>query len=220
MPLTLASNYYSTLPRGVQEARQNPFARSAHHAEGVNIINSEGIAYHQHEVLYIIKPQENPAPKGLMRYKGGLPPLMIYTALRVSMIYQACGLDKKIPKANAFGIFWRRPHRSRRIVAFFVSIHSTRNAPCLGERNLEKTILNRFFVVSKLEPTTCVALKCGSISKTKSTRFGCFLFWRRHSDLNRGIEVLQTCALPLGHGAEYFVLGVLVKNNIREDVVF
>ena len=27
-------------------------------------------------------------------------------------------------------------------------------------------------------------------------------FWRRHSDLNRGIEVLQTCALPLGHGAE------------------
>jgi len=23
----------------------------------VNIINSEGIAYHQHEVLYIIKPQ-------------------------------------------------------------------------------------------------------------------------------------------------------------------
>ena len=34
----------------------NPFARSAHHAEGVNIINSEGIAYHQHEVLYVIKP--------------------------------------------------------------------------------------------------------------------------------------------------------------------
>ena len=28
-----------------------------YHAEGVYIINSEGIAYHQHEVLYIIKPQ-------------------------------------------------------------------------------------------------------------------------------------------------------------------
>ena len=28
------------------------------HAGGVYIINSEGIAYHQHEVLYIIKPQE------------------------------------------------------------------------------------------------------------------------------------------------------------------
>ena len=27
------------------------------HAKGVYIINSKGIAYHQHEVLYIIKPQ-------------------------------------------------------------------------------------------------------------------------------------------------------------------
>ena len=89
----------------MQAVGQNPFARSAHHAEGVNIINSEGIAYHQHEVLYIIKPQENPAPKGLMKYKGGLTPLMIYAALRAAMICQACGLDKKIPKAKAFGIF-------------------------------------------------------------------------------------------------------------------
>jgi hypothetical protein len=31
---------------------------------------------------------------------------MICTALRAVMIYQACGLDKKIPKALAFGIFW------------------------------------------------------------------------------------------------------------------
>ena len=38
-----------------------------HHAEGVNIINSEGIAYHQHEVLYIIKPQENTRWR-VMRY--------------------------------------------------------------------------------------------------------------------------------------------------------
>ena len=30
--------------------------------------------------------------------------------------------------------------------------------------------------------------------------------WRRHPDLNRGIEVLQTCALPLGHGAVQFML--------------
>ena len=28
----------------------------------------------------------------------------------------------------------------------------------------------------------------------------CFLFWRCHPDLNRGIEVLQTFALPLGYG--------------------
>jgi len=51
--------------------------------------------YHQHEVLYIIKPQED-ARWRVMRYKGGLPPLMICTALRAAMICQACGLDKKI----------------------------------------------------------------------------------------------------------------------------
>ena len=55
---------------------------------------------------------------------------MIYTARCAVMICQACGLDKKIPKANAFGIFWRR-----------------------------------------------------------------------HPDLNWGIKVLQTSALPLGYGA-------------------
>ena len=37
------------------------------HAKGVYIINSKGIAYHQHEVLYIIKPQEN-ARWRVMRY--------------------------------------------------------------------------------------------------------------------------------------------------------
>ena len=58
------------------------------------IINSEGIAYHQHAVLYIIKPQENTRWR-VMRYKGGFPPLMIYAALRASMICQACGLDKQ-----------------------------------------------------------------------------------------------------------------------------
>jgi len=41
------------------------------------------------------QPQENPAPEGLMRYKGGSPPLMICTALRAAMICQACGLDKQ-----------------------------------------------------------------------------------------------------------------------------
>ena len=27
------------------------------------------------------------------------------------------------------------------------------------------------------------------------------VFWRHHPDLNRGIKVLQTSALPLGYGA-------------------
>ena len=29
------------------------------------------------------------------------------------------------------------------------------------------------------------------------------LFWRRHPDLNRGIKVLQTLALPLGYSAVF-----------------
>jgi hypothetical protein len=54
------------------------------HAEGVYIINSVGIAYHQCEALYIIKPHED-ARWRVMRYKGGFPPLMICTALRAAM---------------------------------------------------------------------------------------------------------------------------------------
>ena len=30
------------------------------------------------------------------------------------------------------------------------------------------------------------------------------LNWRRHPDLNRGVKVLQTSALPLGYGAVYY----------------
>ena len=38
--------------------------------------------------------------------------------------------------------------------------------------------------------------------KKKRTNLGdWFPFWRRHPDLNRGIKVLQTSALPLGYGA-------------------
>ena len=37
------------------------------------IINSEGIAYHQHEVLYIIKPQEDTRWR-VMRCKGAMRP--------------------------------------------------------------------------------------------------------------------------------------------------
>jgi hypothetical protein len=44
--------------------------------------------------LYIIKPQVD-ARWRVMRYKGGAPHLMIYTALCATMIYHACGLDKQ-----------------------------------------------------------------------------------------------------------------------------
>ncbi len=40
-------------------------------------------------------------------------------------------------------------------------------------------------------------------TKNKGLRKKSFIFWRRHPDLNWGIGVLQTRALPLGYGAEY-----------------
>ncbi len=30
--------------------------------------------------------------------------------------------------------------------------------------------------------------------------------WRRHPDLNWGIRILQTLALPLGYGAEHYII--------------
>ena len=32
------------------------------------------------------------------------------------------------------------------------------------------------------------------------------LIWRHHPDLNRGIKVLQTSALPLGYGAIQYII--------------
>ena len=76
------------------------------------IINSVGIAYHQHVVLYIIKPQEN-ARWRVMRYKGGnaalddmhrtscgddIPSLREPPKLgKLASGNPYCGLDKKIP---------------------------------------------------------------------------------------------------------------------------
>ena len=42
-----------------------------------------------------------------------------------------------------------------------------------------------------------------SFPKRKALLTKCFSFWRRHPDLNRGVKVLQTLALPLGYSAEY-----------------
>ena len=44
------------------------------------------------------------------------------------------------------------------------------------------------------------------IKKFQVRRLG--IFWRHHPDLNWGIEVLQTFALPLGYGAEYDNSGI------------
>ena len=40
-----------------------------------------------------------------------------------------------------------------------------------------------------------------------------FIFWRRHPDLNRGIRVLQTRALPLGYSAVF----IFTKKNGADD---
>ena len=37
----------------------------------------------------------------------------------------------------------------------------------------------------------------------KALHFEVLFIWRHHPDLNRGIKVLQTSALPLGYGALY-----------------
>ena len=37
------------------------------------------------------------------------------------------------------------------------------------------------------------------------------VFWRYHPDLNRGIKVLQTFALPLGHGTILYIMHKFLK---------
>ena len=63
-------------------------------APKARISSMRSVVYHQHGVLHLIKPQEK-ARWRVMRYKGGTPPLMIYTAPCAVMICQACGLDKQ-----------------------------------------------------------------------------------------------------------------------------
>ena len=75
------------------------------HAVGVYIINSVGIAYHQCRALYIIKPQIK-CTLARDEIQGRNAPLMIYATLRASMIYQACGLDKKTRQVETCRIFW------------------------------------------------------------------------------------------------------------------
>ena len=43
-----------------------------------------------------------------------------------------------------------------------------------------------------------------NFKKNSAHEIRCRVFWRRHPDLNRGIKVLQTLALPLGYSAVYF----------------
>ena len=51
-------------------------------------------------------------------------------------------------------------------------------------------------------------------TKENSAPRRCRVFWRRHPDLNRGIKVLQTLALPLGYSATPAALSAnKIKNS-------
>ena len=59
--------------------------------------------------------------------------------------------------------------------------------------------------------------RCASFQNKKHFARSAFLFWRRHPDLNRGMKVLQTSALPLGYDAllTYYILsGWICYRNI------
>ena len=64
------------------------------HAEGVHIINAKHCISPTRSVVYH-KAAGRSSPKGADEIQGRNAPLMIYAALRASMIYQACGLDKQ-----------------------------------------------------------------------------------------------------------------------------
>ena len=66
-------------------------------------------------------------------------------------------------------------------------------------------------------PTSC-ALRCGKYGSLlrKKHRLETMPFaWRRHPDLNRGVKVLQTFALPLGYGAKKTVRKVRLERETR-----
>ena len=44
------------------------------------------------------------------------------------------------------------------------------------------------------------------------------LFWRRHPDLNRGIKVLQTLALPLGYSAVFLLRPAKIERKNSADI--
>ena len=57
--------------------------------------SAQGAGWNHGNAVYGIKPQERYSPKGADGIQGRNAPLMIYAALRASMICQAYGLDKQ-----------------------------------------------------------------------------------------------------------------------------
>jgi hypothetical protein len=51
-------------------------------------------------------------------------------------------------------------------------------------------------------------------AKNRLSESDSLFFWRRHPDLNWGVRVLQTLALPLGHGAAATLIIISNKKTI------
>ena len=63
---------------------------------------------------------------------------------------------------------------------------------------------------------TAITYQSFGLDKNKALPKKCFIFWRYRPDLNWGMRVLQTLALPLGHGTiQYYImkLGTLCVPN-------
>ena len=62
------------------------------------------------------------------------------------------------------------------------------------------------------------AVGCITISRKNRRSDGTAVFWRCRPDLNWGVRVLQTLALPLGHGTEYEIRNALRSLFVLERV--
>ena len=96
------------------------------------------VAYHQCGALYIIKPQ-NIQPKRADEIQGRCAALDDMHVCDV-MIYQACGLDKKIPR-NKFSVF-------------FGGICLTKVEPCVTDRKRKP------YCFSEINAEAAVIFKC------------------------------------------------------------
>ena len=112
-------------------------------------------------------------------------------------------------KSTRRGAFRRRPSTVAWSSVFASTLHIfdvlTLGSPysLLWAVSLAKNDYQSFFAsLPVIEPAASSRFKARvAPPERKKHPLGCFSFWRRHPDLNRGITVLQTVALPLGYDA-------------------
>ena len=77
-----------------------------------------------------------------------------------------------------------------------LEIHSLQAFKSLASAYSTTRALLCFLYTKDLKALACLACEIKNSAHTAQS-----FFWRRHPDLNRGIKVLQTLALPLGYSA-------------------